>query len=194
MEFKKYRLIIFAFMISVLVNSNTFSTTFSNVQLENVKWKKVELRPDLNKDGKKDKLIVEYFEDETKVYTKFIPQVSGEKKGLTEEKIFEKSKFQQEFNNYVQKYIENYSPAIADINSTDITQNGIKEAQNKVITKEEQSVTTTAGTQEKPITEKSETKEEKSEEKTKIESNLVKGPYAYITYYYNGGSGSYNNG
>ena len=90
------------------MNTNVFSAALSNVQLGNVKWKKVELKPDLNKDGKKDKVIIEYFEDENKVYTRFTPQVSGEKKGSTEEKTFEKSKFQQEFNSFIQKYIENY--------------------------------------------------------------------------------------
>ena len=91
------------------MNTNVFSAALSNVQLGNVKWKKVELKPDLNKDGKKDKVIIEYFEDENKVYTRFTPQVSGEKKGSTEEKTFEKSKFQQEFNSFIQKYIEEYN-------------------------------------------------------------------------------------
>ena len=38
------------------MNTNVFSAALSNVQLGNVKWKKVELKPDLNKDGKKDEV------------------------------------------------------------------------------------------------------------------------------------------
>lgn len=183
---RKYKLTVSAFIISTLMNTNVFSAALSNVQLGNVKWKKVELKPDLNKDGKKDKVIIEYFEDENKVYTRFTPQVSGEKKGSTEEKTFEKSKFQQEFNSFIQKYIENYPSSIkTSENSVKTEQNGIKDAQDKVITKEETPVITSEP--EKPVTEKPEIKEEKpvekTEEKPKIETGLMKGPYSYITYY-----------
>ena len=172
MVLKKYKFIIFSFIIYILISIATFSSVISNVQLENKKWKKVELKPDLNKDGKIDKLIVDYFEDETKVYTRFTPQISGGKKGKIKEKIFEKTKFQQEFESYVKQYIENYSSNI----DKDLKEN----TENKIV--EEEKAEAVA-----PVTEteviKDENLVEKVDEKPKSSENLIKGPYTYITYY-----------
>ena len=75
-------------------------------------WKSNELKPDLDKDGKKDKLVVMYLIEPDKVLTKFIPYVTDDKgkaiKGKEVEKAFGKSNFDNDFNNFLTNFIDSY--------------------------------------------------------------------------------------
>ncbi|MDO5089457.1 MAG: L,D-transpeptidase [Leptotrichiaceae bacterium] len=75
-------------------------------------WKTVGMTPDLDKDGKKDILLIEYFEENDKIYTKFTPYVKDENdkpiKGQTVEKVFERTNFQREFNKFSKELVKKY--------------------------------------------------------------------------------------
>ena len=111
MKLKKLQLLGMLVLMSSMMYAAPLGTVPVNTgTLKN--WKTVEMTPDLDKDGKKDKLVIEYSEQNDKIYTKFTPYVNDENnkvvKGQTVEKIFERSNFQKEFNNYSKEFVKNY--------------------------------------------------------------------------------------
>ena len=79
---------------------------------EKKEWKSNELKPDLDKDGKKDKLVIMYLIEPDRVVTKFIPYITDDKgksvKGKEVEKIFGKSNFDNDFGNFMTSFIDSY--------------------------------------------------------------------------------------
>jgi len=112
---KKIFLLFILLVLSVYVNviGNPANTGNIAEKTETKKeWKSNELKPDLDKDGKKDKLVVMYLIEPDKVLTKFIPYVTDDKgkaiKGKEVEKAFGKSNFDNDFNNFLTNYIDSY--------------------------------------------------------------------------------------
>ena len=112
---KKIFLLFILLVLSVYVNviGNPANTGNVAEKTETKKeWKSNELKPDLDKDGKKDKLVVMYLIEPDKVLTKFIPYVTDDKgkaiKGKEVEKAFGKSNFDNDFNNFLTNYIDSY--------------------------------------------------------------------------------------
>ena len=112
---KKIFLLFILLVLSVYVNviGNPANTGNVAEKTETKKeWKSNELKPDLDKDGKKDKLVVMYLIEPDKVLTKFIPYVTDDKgkviKGKEVEKAFGKSNFDNDFNNFLTNFIDSY--------------------------------------------------------------------------------------
>ena len=112
---KKIFLLFILLVLSVYVNVIGNPSNTGNVaeKTETKKeWKSNELKPDLDKDGKKDKLVVMYLIEPDKVLTKFIPYVTDDKgkviKGKEVEKAFGKSNFDNDFNNFLTNFIDSY--------------------------------------------------------------------------------------
>lgn len=112
---KKIFLLFILLVLSVYVNviGNPANTGNVAEKTETKKeWKSNELKPDLDKDGKKDKLVVMYLIEPDKVLTKFIPYVTDDKgkaiEGKEVEKAFGKSNFDNDFNNFLTNFIDSY--------------------------------------------------------------------------------------
>ena len=112
---KKIFLLFILLVLSVYVNVIGNHANTGNVaeKTETKKeWKSNELKPDLDKDGKKDQLVVMYLIEPDKVLTKFIPYVTDDKgkaiKGKEVEKAFGKSNFDNDFNNFLTNFIDSY--------------------------------------------------------------------------------------
>lgn len=112
---KKIFLLFILLVLSVYVNVIGNPANNGNIaeKTETKKeWKSNELKPDLDKDGKKDKLVVMYLIEPDKVLTKFIPYVTDDKgkaiKGKEVEKAFGKSNFDNDFNNFLTNFIDSY--------------------------------------------------------------------------------------
>ncbi len=101
-------------------------------------WKSNELKPDLDKDGNKDKLVIMYLIESDKVLTKFIPYITDDKgksvKGTEVEKTFEKTNFDAEFDNFMTNFIDNY-PKKESVKSTS---NSSTETKKEINTKTEE--------------------------------------------------------
>ncbi|MBF4806893.1 MAG: SH3 domain-containing protein, partial [Pseudoleptotrichia goodfellowii] len=111
MKLRKLQLLGMIILMSSLMYAAPLGTAPANTgTLKN--WKTVEMTPDLDKDGKKDKLVIEYSEQNDKIYTKFTPYVNDDSnkavKGQTVEKIFERANFQKDFNNFSREFVKNY--------------------------------------------------------------------------------------
>ena len=94
---KKIFLLFILLVLSVYVNiiGNPANTGNIAEKTEIKKeWKSNELKPDLDKDGKKDKLVVMYLIEPDKVLTKFIPYVTDDK-GKAIQKQLKKILFQK---------------------------------------------------------------------------------------------------
>ena len=176
-------------------------------------WKSNELKPDLDKDGNKDKLVIMYLIESDKVLTKFIPYITDDKgksvKGTEVEKTFEKTNFDAEFGNFMTNFIDNY-PKKESVKSTSNSSTETKkeintktESNKKIEEKksEEKKLDTVENTP--AVIEKNDIPEDlKKDDKisnvpqntdTKSKDNVVdegkqpakniKGPYTYIDYY-----------
>ena len=112
---KKIILLFFLMILSVYGNVAGNPVTSGNTaeKIEEKKeWKSNELKPDLDKDGKKDKLVIMYLIEPDRVVTKFIPYITDDKgksvKGKEVEKIFGKSNFDNDFGNFMTSFIDSY--------------------------------------------------------------------------------------
>ena len=96
---------------NVTGNPVTSGNTTEKIE-EKKEWKSNELKPDLDKDGKKDKLVIMYLIEPDRVVTKFIPYITDDKgksvKGKEVEKIFGKSNFDNDFGNFMTSFIDSY--------------------------------------------------------------------------------------
>ena len=112
---KKIVLLFVLMVLSVYGNVTGNPVTSGNTTEkteEKKEWKSNELKPDLDKDGKKDKLVIMYLIEPDRVVTKFIPYITDDKgksvKGKEVEKIFGKSNFDNDFGNFMTSFIDSY--------------------------------------------------------------------------------------
>ncbi len=112
---KKIFLLFVLMVLSVYGNVTGNPVTSGNTTEkteEKKEWKSNELKPDLDKDGKKDKLVIMYLIEPDRVVTKFIPYITDDKgksvKGKEVEKIFGKSNFDNDFGNFMTSFIDSY--------------------------------------------------------------------------------------
>ena len=187
---KKIFLLFILLVLSVYVNviGNPANTGNIAEKTETKKeWKSNELKPDLDKDGKKDKLVVMYLIEPDKVLTKFIPYVTDDKgkaiKGKEVEKAFGKSNFDNDFNNFLTNFIDSY-PKKEVAKSTSNSSAETKTENSKKVEPD------------KKIENNAKIENDKKPEETvntKSKDNIVdegkqpvkniKGPYTYINYY-----------
>lgn len=131
---------------NVTGNPVTSGNTTEKIE-EKKEWKSNELKPDLDKDGKKDKLVIMYLIEPDRVVTKFIPYITDDKgksvKGKEVEKIFGKSNFDNDFGNFMTSFIDSYpKKEVAKPSSNSNTEpkkENIKKAETEEKTEEKKS-------------------------------------------------------
>ena len=144
---KKIILLFFLMILSVYGNVAGNPVTSGNTAEkteEKKEWKSNELKPDLDKDGKKDKLVIMYLIEPDRVVTKFIPYITDDKgksvKGKEVEKIFGKSNFDNDFGNFMTSFIDSYpKKEVAKLSSdsnTEPKKENIKKAETEEKTEE----------------------------------------------------------
>ena len=208
---KKIFLLFVLMVLSVYGNVTGNPVTSGNTTEkteEKKEWKSNELKPDLDKDGKKDKLVIMYLIEPDRVVTKFIPYITDDKgksvKGKEVEKIFGKSNFDNDFGNFMTSFIDSYpKKEVAKPSSNSNTEpkkENIKKAETEEKTEEKKPAEKTPA-----VTEKNDVPEDLKKEDnitnvpqnadtdTKSKDNVVdegkqpakniKGPYTYINYY-----------
>lgn len=157
---KKIILLFFLMILSVYGNVAgnpvTSGNTVENIE-EKKEWKSNELKPDLDKDGKKDKLVIMYLIEPDRVVTKFIPYITDDKgksvKGKEVEKIFGKSNFDNDFGNFMTSFIDSYpkkevAKSSSDSN-TEPKKENIKKAETEKKTEEKKPAEKTPAVAEK---------------------------------------------
>ena len=113
-KLKKSRFFIAALTMLSIMSTNSFSASKKSSQQkqQHTEWKQITLEPDLDGDGIKDKIDVEYAEMGGNIYLKFTPYVFTEKakfeKGKQVEKTITKSDFEEKFDNFVKGFIAEY--------------------------------------------------------------------------------------
>ena len=211
---KKIILLFFFMILSVYGNVAGNPVTSGNTAEkteEKKEWKSNELKPDLDKDGKKDKLVIMYLIEPDRVVTKFIPYITEDKgksvKGKEVEKIFGKSNFDNDFGNFMTSFIDSYpkkevAKSSSDSN-TEPKKENIKKAETEKKTEEKKPSEKTPAVTD--VTEKNDVPEDLKKEDnitnvpqntdtdTKSKDNVIdegkqpakniKGPYTYINYY-----------
>ena len=144
---KKIFLLFVLMVLSVYGNVTGNPVTSGNTAEkteEKKEWKSNELKPDLDKDGKKDKLVIMYLIEPDRVVTKFIPYITDDKgksvKGKEVEKIFGKSNFDNDFGNFMTSFIDSYpKKEVAKLSSdsnTEPKKENIKKAETEEKTEE----------------------------------------------------------
>ena len=144
---KKIFLLFVLMVLSVYGNVTGNPVTSGNTAEkteEKKEWKSNELKPDLDKDGKKDKLVIMYLIEPDRVVTKFIPYITDDKgksvKGKEVEKIFGKSNFDNDFGNFMTSFIDSYpKKEVAKLSSNSNTEpkkENIKKAETEEKTEE----------------------------------------------------------
>ena len=161
---KKIFLLFVLMVLSVYGNVTGNPVTSGNTTEkteEKKEWKSNELKPDLDKDGKKDKLVIMYLIEPDRVVTKFIPYITDDKgksvKGKEVEKIFGKSNFDNDFGNFMTSFIDSYpKKEVAKPSSNSNTEpkkENIKKAETEKKTEEKKpSEKTPAVAEKKPST------------------------------------------
>ena len=115
MKFGKIKFFLAALMLVTVFSASAATTKTENTKTINAKkvetkkaettkveWKKLEITPDLNGDGNKDKVEIEYLENGDKVQMRFTPYIkkaSSFEKGKRVEKSVPKEKLGEEFDN-----------------------------------------------------------------------------------------------
>ena len=111
-KLKKLKFFIAALAMFSIMSINNFSASKKSSQQTHIEWKKITLEPDLNGDGIKDKIDVEYAEVGNNVNLKFTSYVFNEKakfeKGKQMEKTIDKSDFEAKFDNFIKGFIAEY--------------------------------------------------------------------------------------
>lgn len=157
---KKIILLFFLMILSVYGNLAGNPVTSGNTaeKIEEKKeWKSNELKPDLDKDGKKDKLVIMYLIEPDRVVTKFIPYITDDKgksvKGKEVEKIFGKSNFDNDFGNFMTSFIDSYPKKEVEKSSsnsnTEPKKENIKKAETEKKTEEKKPAEKTPAVAEK---------------------------------------------
>ena len=129
----KSKFFIVALIMLSVMSTNSFSTSKKTSQ-SHTEWKQITLEPDLDGDGIKDKIDVEYAEMGGNIYLKFTPYVFTEKakfeKGKQVEKTITKSDFEEKFDNFVKGFIAEY-PKKSGISAKPNTQAQTQAPNNK---------------------------------------------------------------
>ena len=134
---KQKKLLIMALATFSIMSINTFSAPKTNETKKvetkkNLEWKQVSLEPDLDGDGIKDKIDVDYAVEGDNVHLQFTPYIFGKKakfvKGKTVEKTISKSEFESKFDTFIKGFIAEY-PKVGD--STTPKQNVENNTENK---------------------------------------------------------------
>ena len=113
-KLKKSKFFIAALTMLSIMSANSFSASKKSSQQkqQHTEWKQITLEPDLDGDGIKDKIDVEYAEMGGNIYLKFTPYVFTEKakfeKAKQVEKTITKSDFEEKFDNFVKGFIAEY--------------------------------------------------------------------------------------
>ena len=113
-KLKKSKFFIAALTMLSIMSANSFSASKKSSQQkqQHTEWKQITLEPDLDGDGIKDKIDVEYAEMGGNIYLKFTPYVFTEKakfeKGKQVEKTITKPDFEEKFDNFVKGFIAEY--------------------------------------------------------------------------------------
>ena len=106
---QKIKFLVMALVIFSAMSINTFSAPKEVKKLE---WKQISLEPDLDGDGIKDKIDVDYAVEGNNVHLKFTPYVFNEKakfaKGKSVEKIITKTEFEAKFDTFIKGFIAEY--------------------------------------------------------------------------------------
>ena len=106
---QKMKFSMVALAILSVMSINAFSTPKEVKKLE---WKQISLEPDLDGDGIKDKIDVDYAVEGNNVRLKFTPYVFNEKakfaKGKSVEKTITKSEFEAKFDTFIKGFIAEY--------------------------------------------------------------------------------------
>ena len=109
MNLQKMKFFILALIMLSTVSINTFSAPKETQKLE---WKQISLEPDLDGDGIKDKIDVDYAVEGNSVHLKFTPYLFSEKakfmKGKSVEKTISKSEFEVKFDTFIKGFIAEY--------------------------------------------------------------------------------------
>ena len=176
---KKIFLLFILLVLSVYVNviGNPANTGNVAEKTETKKeWKSNELKPDLDKDGKKDKLVVMYLIEPDKVLTKFIPYVTDDKgkaiKGKEVEKAFGKSNFDNDFNNFLTNFIDSY-PKKEVAKSTSNSSTEIKTENSKKVETDKKTENNTKIETDKKVENDKKPEEKKIADTETVEKNPV---------------------
>ena len=106
---QKMKFSMVALAILSVMSINAFSAPKEVKKLE---WKQISLEPDLDGDGIKDKIDVDYAVEGNNVRLKFTPYVFNEKakftKGKSVEKTITKSEFEAKFDTFIKGFIAEY--------------------------------------------------------------------------------------
>ena len=114
---KQKKLLIMTLATFSIMSINTFSAPKTNETKKvetkkNLEWKQVSLEPDLDGDGIKDKIDVDYAVEGDNVHLQFTPYIFGKKakfvKGKTVEKTISKSEFESKFDTFIKGFIAEY--------------------------------------------------------------------------------------
>ena len=128
---QKIKFLVMALVIFSAMSINTFSAPKEVKKLE---WKQISLEPDLDGDGIKDKIDVDYAVEGNNVHLKFTPYVFNEKakfaKGKSVEKIITKTEFEAKFDTFIKGFISEY-PKKSGISAKPNTQAQTQAPNNK---------------------------------------------------------------
>ncbi|WP_369713472.1 hypothetical protein AB8B23_03630 [Leptotrichia sp. HSP-342] len=108
-KLQKTKFLIMALMMISMVSINGFSAKKAKKEIE---WKQITLEPDLDGDGIKDKIEVEYAEDGNDIHLTFIPYIFNDKakfvKGKSIEKTMSRGDFETKFDTFIKTFIAEY--------------------------------------------------------------------------------------
>ena len=170
---QKIKFSIVALIILSVISTNTFSAPKETKKLE---WKQISLEPDLNGDGIKDKIDVDYAVEGNNVYLKFTPYVFNEKakftKGKSVEKTITKSEFEAKLDTFIKGFIAEY-PKKGGVPSAQNqkTQTPKPEKKQEIVLPAKE--TKTNETDKKPVSQKKNTEDSKGNQKNSptVENN-----------------------
>ena len=188
-KLKKSKFFIAALTMLSIMSANSFSASKKSSQQkqQHTEWKQITLEPDLDGDGIKDKIDVEYAEMGGNIYLKFTPYVFTEKakfeKGKQVEKTITKSDFEEKFDNFVKGFIAEYpkknggsQPAVTE-QPIETQDTNAETPAPAVENKPEETPTTinnkTDETDKKPVSQKKNTEDSKGNQKNSptVENN-----------------------
>lgn len=159
-KLQKMKLLIMALMMFSAMSINSFSAPKETKKLE---WKQISLEPDLDGDGIKDKIDVDYAVEGNDVHLKFTPYVFNEKakfaKGKSVEKTITKSEFEAKFDTFIKGFIAEYPKKAGTAASSQ------KPKVETSTAKETKKETKTNETDKKPVSQKKNTDAPKGNQK-----------------------------
>ncbi|WP_304179204.1 L,D-transpeptidase [Leptotrichia trevisanii] len=102
----------FSVVILVILSVMSINTFSAPKEVKKLEWKQISLEPDLDGDGIKDKIDVDYAVEGNNVHLKFTPYVFNEKakftRGKSVEKTITKTEFEAKFDTFIKGFIAEY--------------------------------------------------------------------------------------